>query len=264
MSETMQDLVQITRDGEIAIVTMNYPERRNAFSMNMRLALCDAFYKLFNEDPESRVIVLNGAGGNFCAGGDLSEMTTAPASLLAMRDRISVGANLFRLLVTGPKPVIAAIEGHCIGAGMSLAGACDYAVTASDAKFSCAFVKVGLLPDTGILWTLPQRVGAAKARQLMLTGERFDGAEAGRIGFVNQVAEPGQALQAAIAVGRKFLNMSPVTLAALKGALVNGMNTVDDAWRLEIDLNPLVRQTDDHLEAVRAFMEKRKPAFTGN
>ena len=258
------DIVQVERQGEVAIVTLNYPERRNAFSMKMRLALLDTFQHLLHEDAGSRAIVLTGAGGHFCAGGDLSEMTEVSPSLLAMRERIAVGTHLFRLLYTGDKPIVAAVEGSCMGAGISLAAACDLAVGSEAAKLSCAFVKVGLLPDTGLLWTLAQKVGAGKARELMLAGAAFDGVEAGRIGLFNQVVAPGQALPAAIERAARLARLPPVTLALLKASLVQGGNSIDAAWRREVDLNPLTRQTQDHQEAVAAFMEKRKPTFSGN
>ncbi|WP_323146547.1 enoyl-CoA hydratase/isomerase family protein [Pseudomonas marginalis] len=258
------DIVQVHREGAVAVVTMNCPERRNAFSMKMRLALLDTFHTLFNEDSESRAIVLTGAGGHFCAGGDLSEMTSVDPSLLAMRERIAIGTRLFRMIFTGSKPVVAAVEGNCMGAGVSLAAACDLAIGSSASKLSCAFVKVGLLPDTGLLWTLPQKVGGGKARELMLSGAAFDGVEAGRIGLFNQVAEPGEALALAVSRASQLAQLPPVTLALLKASLVNGSNTISAAWRREVDLNPLTRQTQDHLEAVAAFMEKRSPTFSGN
>lgn len=257
------DLVVVTRDGDVSVVTMNEPERRNPFSLAMRYALQDAFNFLFHEDHATRAIVLTGSGEHFCAGGDLSEMTETPP-LLAMRDRIRIGADLFRLIYTGAKPVVAAVEGSCIGAGLSLACASDLVVASNTARFGCAFVKVGLLPDTGLLWTLPQKVGHGRARELMLDARRFGTDEALAWGVVNDTAEPGEALKVALATARNFAQFPPVTLSLLKGALINGMNTVEDAWREEIDLNPLVRQTQDHLEAVKAFMEKREPVFTGN
>lgn len=258
------DIVQVEHRGEVAIVTMNYPERRNAFSLKMRLALLDTLHRLHHEDPSSRAIVLTGAGGHFCSGGDLSEMTSVSSSLLEMRERIAIGTRLFRLLYTGDKPVVAAVEGNCMGAGVSLAAACDLAVGSETSKLSCAFVKVGLLPDTGLLWTLPQKVGAGKARELMLGGATFDGQEAGRLGLFNQVVAPGQALEAAVARAQRLAQLPPVTLALLKAALVRGGDNVEAAWRREVDLNPLIRQTQDHQEAVTAFMEKRQPTFSGN
>lgn len=258
------DIVQVEHRDQVAIVTMNYPERRNAFSLKMRLALLDVFHQLLHEDTQSRAIVLTGAGGHFCAGGDLSEMTQVSPSLLEMRERISIGVRLFRLLFTGDKPIVAAVEGSCMGAGVSLAAACDLAVGSAAAKLSCAFVKVGLLPDTGVLWTLPQKVGAGKARELMLSGASFDGAEAGYIGLFNQVVAPGQALEVAVAQAARLAQLPPVTLALLKASLVQGGNSIEAAWRREVDLNPLTRQTQDHQEAVTAFLEKRKPTFSGN
>jgi enoyl-CoA hydratase/carnithine racemase len=257
------DIVQVRREGDVSIVTMNYPERRNAFSMKMRLALIDVFQRLMHDDPATRAIVLTGAGGHFCAGGDLSEMHAVTPPLLALRERITVGVRLFKQIYTGTKPVVAAVEGTCYGAGLSLAAACDMVISAETAKYSCAFGKVGLVPDTGILWTLPQKVGGGKARELMLKGDVIDANEARRIGLVSEVAASGHALNAAIEAAARFASYPPVTLALLKASLVNAGNSLDDACRLETDLNPLTRQTSDHTEAVTAFMEKRKPVFTG-
>ena len=262
--EAAADIVQTRREGGVVIVTMNSPERRNAFSMPMRRALLATFDALMQRDDDCRAIVLTGAGGHFCAGGDLSEMTSVSPSLVALRERIAVGTNVFRAIHTGPKPVVAAVEGSCIGAGMSLAAACDIVVGAPASKLACAFVKVGLLPDTGLLWTLPRKVGGARARELMLSGAAFDGAEAARIGLFDETAARGEVLAAAIERARQLSLFPPVTLALLKASLVNGGNSVEDACRLETDLNPLTRQTRDHAEAVAAFMEKRTPVFTGN
>lgn len=257
------EIVQVRREGEVAIVTMNCPSRHNAFSMKMRVALIDAFQRLVHEDAATKAIVLTGAGGHFCAGGDLSEMNAATPTLLELRERIAVTVRLFKLIYAGTKPVVAAVEGTCFGAGLSLAAACDVTVSSSTAKYCCAFVKVGLLPDTGLLWTLPQKVGGGKARELMLKANVIDAATALRIGLVNQTTEPGRALDAAIELAARFASFPPVTLALLKASLVSAGNSIEDAWRLEVDLNPLTRQTGDHTEAVAAFMEKRKPVFSG-
>jgi enoyl-CoA hydratase/carnithine racemase len=262
MSGSSGQWVEVRREGAVAIVTMSDERRRNPFSMDMRLALSEAIRHLMDDDAEVRAVVLTGAGGHFCAGGDLSEMTTAP-STLALRSRIAVATRLARMIATGPKPVVAAVEGSCIGAGMSLAAVCDLAIGARDAKFACAFVKVGLLPDTGLLWNLPQKIGAGRARELMLTCERFDGERAARLGLLDRVCEPGQALQLALDQARKWAEMPPVSLALLKGALVNAARDIPTTVRHEIDLNPLVRKTHDHQEAVSAFLEKRRPQFRG-
>ncbi|NPT53921.1 enoyl-CoA hydratase/isomerase family protein [Paraburkholderia elongata] len=262
-TDDLKDIVQVRHEGDVAVVTMNYPQRRNAFSMKMRVALIDVFQHLMHEDAATRAIVLTGAGGHFCAGGDLSEMQALTPTLLELRERIAVGVRLFRLIYTGTKPVVAAVEGTCFGAGLSLAAACDLAVSSNEAKYCCAFAMVGLLPDTGLLWTLPQKVGGGKARELMLKAQVIDAATALRIGLVNQTTEAGGALDAAIQQAARFASYPPVTLALLKASLVNAGNSIEDAWRLEVDLNPLTRQTGDHTEAVAAFMEKRNPVFTG-
>ena len=257
------DIVQVRCEGDVTVVTMNYAERRNAFSMKMRIALTEVFHRLMHDDPNTRAIVLTGAGGHFCAGGDLSEMHASTPSLLALRERIAVGARLFKLIYTGAKPVVAAVEGSCHGAGLSLAAACDVVVSADTANYCCAFGKVGLLPDTGLLWTLPQKVGGGKARELMLRGDVIDAAAARRIGLVSEVVASGHAVAAASEAAARFANYPPVTLALLKASLTSAGNSIEDACRLEKDLNPLTRQTRDHPEAVTAFMEKRKPVFTG-
>ena len=264
MAAGSDEIVLSRREGDVAVVTMNHPERRNAFSMRMRLALIEVFQRLMHDDPQTRAIVLAGAGGHFCSGGDLSEMHESTPSLLALRERIAVGVRLFKLIYTGTKPVVAAVEGACYGAGLSLAAACDLVVSGDTAKYSCAFGKVGLLPDTGLLWTLPQKIGGAKARELMLTGNAIEAPEARRLGLVSELAASDRVLDAAIAAASRFASYPPVTLALLKGSLVNAGNSIEDACRFEMDLNPLTRQTSDHTEAVTAFMEKRKPVFTGS
>lgn len=265
MKEQSNEIVQVRREGAVAVVMMNSPEGHNALSLTMGLALIDVFCRLFNDDENTRAIVLTGAGGTFCSGGDFSDMATdSPASLIEMRERIAVGCRVFRKIHTGNKPVIAAIEGQCMGTGLSLATACDLVVGTATSRYSCSFVGKGLMPDAGALWSLPLKLGAGKARELMLSGETLDGVEAARIGLINQIVAPGKAVEAAIDQATRIAAYPPVTLALLKGCLVNGMVTLGNALRLEVDLNPLTRRTLDHTEAVRAFIEKRKPIFCGN
>ena len=258
-----QELVTVHHQDDVAVVTMNEPARRNPFSLAMRIALRDTFHTLNHDDERSRAIVLTGAGDNFCGGGDLSEMTQS-SPLMSTRSRMTIACDLVKLMIGGNKPVVAAVEGCCIGAGLSLACAADIVVGANSSKFSCAFVKVGLLPDTGLLWTLGQRAGHGRAQELMLSGRSFSAQSALEMGILNQLVEPGKALRTAVERAHAFSSLPPVSLTLLKNALVNGMNTIEDAWRMEIDLNPLVRQTEDHAEAVSAFMDKRQPSFTGN
>lgn len=259
---TDDDIVQTRLDGAVAVVTLNYPQRRNAFSLAMRRALRETLYRLAYLDESCRAIVLTGAGNAFCAGGDISEMKERPT--LEFRERNLLPLEVFRLLAAGPRPVVAAVEGFAMGAGVSLAAACDYVVTARNARYACSFVKVGLLPDCGLYWSLAQRVGAGRARELMLSGREFNGEEAFETGFANHIVDPGAALEAALEVARQYAALPPLALAHLKAALAGGCDTLDQAIETEVNLQPLLRRSEDHVEATTAFMAKRKPVFVGN
>jgi len=255
-------IVETSRDGTLAIVTMNNPTRRNALSPDMRDQLITAFDEALAE-KSVRAIVLCGKGGSFCAGGDISAMSTE-SSLLEARARMGRYHTLLRMLTTGPKPVIAAVEGHAFGAGMSLVLACDHVVAASSAKFCTAFARVGLLPDVGMFWTLPQRVGMAKAKELITLADELDGTQAGSLGIANQVVDSGAALEVALQVACRYAKVAPVAFAFSKAAFADGsVDTLEGAIRAEMDNQPMMRQTRDHLNAARAFMEKRPVVFFG-
>jgi enoyl-CoA hydratase/carnithine racemase len=262
MSGPGDERIQVTRDGEVAIVTINNPERRNAMGRQMRLALRDTIHQLMVADPESRAIVLTGAGGHFSAGADISEMTKR--TVLQSREFLDESCQVVRDMLAGPKPVVSAVEGIAFGAGLSLAVATDYLVAASSARFCAAFLRIGLIPDTGVLWTLPKKIGPAKARELLSLAREIDGVEAGRIGLANLVVEPGQALRAAIEQAHALSRQPPLGMALIKSALTFSADNMDAALRAEIDFQPLLRQSSDHLEAANAFIEKRAPVFTGH
>lgn len=261
-TDTADDVVLLDREGDIAVLTLNYPSRRNAFSLKMRQCLHEKLYQLAYCDESCRAIVLTGADGAFCAGGDISEMQDR--TVLEFRERNLLPLNIFKLLACGPKPVIAAVEGVAMGAGVALAAACDYVVNAASARYACSFVKVGLLPDCGLYWSLAQRVGGGKARELMMTAREFSGEEAYRIGFANQVVPAGEALSVGLQIARRYADMPPLAMAHLKAALSAGSGNLDQAIDTEVNLQPLLRRSQDHQEAVQAFMEKRTPVFVGN
>lgn len=262
MSEHSDERIQVTRDGDVAIVTINNPERRNAMGRQMRLALRDTIRRLMTVDPESKAIVLTGAGGQFSAGADISEMTKR--TVLQSREILDESCQVVRDMLGGPKPVVSAVEGVAFGAGLSLAVATDYLVAASSARFCAAFLRIGLIPDTGVLWTLPKKIGLGKARELLSLAREIDGVEAGRIGLANQVVEPGQALRVAIDYAKALALQPPLGMALIKSALTFSADDMDAALRAEIDFQPLLRQSSDHLEAANAFIEKRAPVFTGH
>jgi enoyl-CoA hydratase/carnithine racemase len=241
LNTTPNNLVAVDFDAHVAVVTMNEPKRRNPFSAAMRVALSEVFRRLFEDDDRCRAIVLTGAGGHFCAGGDISGMSDGPP-FLRQRQQIAVASELIRTISIGRKPVIAAVEGSCIGAGLSLACAADLAIAGAGSKLGCTFVKMGLIADTGLLWTLVQRAGHAKARELMLTARMFGVAEAVEMGVLDQQVNDGQALTVAIARAHELAKMTPVTPALLRAALVNGMNTFSDCCRIESVLCSLARE----------------------
>ncbi|HSV36605.1 MAG TPA: enoyl-CoA hydratase/isomerase family protein [Ramlibacter sp.] len=254
------DMVPMSRSGAVAVLTLSFPARRNAYCLQMRTQLRERLEAVM-ADAEVRAIVLTGDAGHFCAGGDISEMQER--TLLENRERWNLVMALIRLMALGPKPIVAAVEGSAMGAGLSLASLADYVVAARDAKFGAAFVKIGLMPDMGALWSLQQRVGPAKARELLGLARSFDGVEAGRIGLANEVAEPGQALARAMAVAQEYAAMPPVATALLKNALAQGTDSLDAAIRSEVEFQAVAMTSKDHAEAVRAFAEKRAPRFEG-
>jgi 2-(1,2-epoxy-1,2-dihydrophenyl)acetyl-CoA isomerase len=246
-----------TRDATTVVLTLNNTERRNALSMALRQALIDAFDRA-ERDSDIRAIVLTGAGGHFCAGGDISGMDVS--DLGSGRERFRVTHHLVKLMVHGAKPIIAAAEGYAVGAGLSLALCCDTVVAAANARFGAGFGRIGLIADLGLNHTLPHRIGMGRARQLLLYGEQIDAATAERIGLIDHVVEPGGTLAAALNRAQVLAASAPLPLALTKRLLAEGL---DAALDLERDLQSTLFLTEDHREGREAFLAKRKPVFRG-
>jgi 2-(1,2-epoxy-1,2-dihydrophenyl)acetyl-CoA isomerase len=245
------------RDGATLVLTLNYTERRNALSMPLRAALVEAFEQA-ERDPGLRAIVLTGAGGHFCAGGDISGMNVT--DLAAGRERFRLTHQLCRLMVHSAKPIIAAVEGYAVGAGLSLALCCDTVVAAADSRFGAGFGRIGLIADLGLNHTLPQRIGIGRARQMLLYGEQVDAAAAEQIGLIDHVVAPGGALDFARARARVLADAAPLPVALTKRLLAAGL---DEALAQERDLQTALFLTEDHREGREAFLGKRKPVFRG-
>ena len=244
-------------DGATAILTLDYPARRNALALPMRAALLTAL-EAIEGDRDVRAIVLTGAGGVFCAGGDISGMNAT--DLAAGRERFRVAHAVVRLLVQGSKPVVAAVEGACVGAGLALALCCDTIVAAADARFAAGFGAIGLVGDFGLLHTLPARVGLGRARQILLYGERLDAAVALSMGLVDHVVPSGSALATALERAAMFHGGAPLPVALTKQWLGRGLDAVL-AW--ERDTQAALFQTADHREGRDAFLAKRVADFRG-
>lgn len=258
----MSDLVLLERQGQVALVTLNNPKTRNALSRDLLHALAECLESL-NEDPQCRAIVLAGANGHFCSGGDVSGMT-AERPLPVGRARMMLGHRVVRAMLRGTKPVIAAVEGYAAGAGLSLVAAADYVIAAPSAKFVSSFAKVGLVPDLGLLWTLPQRIGLAQARRLFYSARVVQADEAQSLGLVDRLMDDVAQLQgAALEIAHEFQANAPLSVALTRMALARGIHCLDDALAYEMDNQSALYLTQDHREAVDAFMNKRAPVFKG-
>jgi len=253
--EPPEDLVKLDRNDTVVILTLNNPKRMNAFSAQMRQQFHDHLVELAG-DASCRAIILTGAGGNLCTGGDISTMQRR--ELLERRASMDITTRVFRLIIGHPKPIICAAEGNVMGVGVSMVAACDYAVASRDAQFRCAFIKMGLIPDLGGIWSLPRKIGYRKAMELCALAELVDAESAQRIQLVNEVSEPGGALGRALEVARKFAAAPPTAMAMLKSALNIGSESIDRAVSTENDYQALLQTTDDHLAAVERFKSRKK------
>ncbi len=262
---TYQCLLYDVQD-RIATLTLNRPERLNALGGTLREELYDAVTAA-GADSNVGVVVITGAGRGFCSGGDVKSMrehdqtgqrTPAGERLAPIRDRAVLAIR------DCPKPVIAAVNGAAAGAGMNLALACDMRIASTNAKFSQAFVKIGLAPDWGGSYFLPRVVGSAKACELIFTGDTIDAAEALKLGIVNAVAAPDELMAETYRLARKIAAGPPVAIQLAKRA-IHHSEEVDLRTALEFETfaQCVCKDTEDAKEGVRAFIEKRAPVFRG-
>ena len=252
--------VHTERRGSVAILTLSYPQRRNALSLPLREALAQALEWALSESSV-RAIVLTGEGEHFCSGGDISSF--AGITPAAGRTRMQRVHRVVRQLIRGEKPVIAAVEGHAAGAGLCIAADCDIVVASRSAKFSCTFNRIGLMPDLGGLWSIPQRMGLGRAKLLMMTGRVLDAQSAQAQGLVETLCEPGQALVTAVALAEEIAQVSPLSNAMVKSVLSRGPMPLEEVLAMETDGQAVLYATEDFEQGRTAFLEKRPPQFQG-
>ncbi|MFN3449490.1 MAG: enoyl-CoA hydratase/isomerase family protein [Roseococcus sp.] len=245
------------REGPVMVLTLDYPARRNALAVPLRVELEQALERAF-ADGATRAIVLTGSEGVFSAGGDISGMNIANA--YEGRERMRRTHRLVRLLARGNLPVVAAVEGWAVGAGLSLALLCDTIVAADDARFMAGFHKIGLMADMGLPATLPARIGAGRARDMLLHHTQYLGTEAQRIGLVDYVVPRGKALEVALEKARALAQEAPLPIAYTKQWFAEEL---ERALAREADWQAALFVTEDHKEGREAFLSKRKPSFTG-
>ena len=245
-------------DGGIVVLTIDRPEARNALSPETRSRFAEYFEAMI-EDEAVRAVVVTGAGEHFCAGGDVKTMGSRDPA--AMRDRLSEMVRIAEIVITFPKPLVAAVRGHAAGAGASIACLADIVVAGDSAKFTVSFLDIGLVPDWGLTYTLPRRVGWAAARRLALTRERVDAAEGHRLGIVDVRAGDGEVMAVALDRARSLAASALGGYGALK-AMMEDRGALRAALQTEAQTQIERSRTWEHREGVAAFREKRRPDYT--
>ncbi len=266
MTQPTEPDVLYAEEGAVAILTLNRPASLNSFTRQMHRDLWAALDRL-EANPAIRALVLTGAGRGFCAGADLSEFDFADGPNLQQRaDPGPVIERAFnpttRRLINVRVPTVCAVNGVAAGAGASVAMACDITIAAPGASFIQAFSKIGLVPDSGGTWLLPQRVGLARAMALCLTGDKLSAQDAKAMGMIWDVAD--DALAAAKALAGRLTAMPTRALVATRH-LLRGAHThsLDEQLDLERDVQSRLGFTHDYIEGVMAFLQKRPAQFRG-
>jgi 2-(1,2-epoxy-1,2-dihydrophenyl)acetyl-CoA isomerase len=255
------ETIEFKLDAGIARLTLNRPDRLNSFTVQMHEEVADALSNL----GDARVLVITGAGRGFCAGQDLNDRAVAPGQKVDLGESVELRYNpLIRRLTSIPLPVIARVNGVAAGAGANIALACDIVIAARSAKFIQSFASIGLIPDSGGTWVLPRLVGQARALGLALTAEPLPAEKAAEWGLIWKAVED-EALDGEVdALAAKLAASPPLGLARIKKMIRESWgHSLNEELDLQRDAMRELGFSDDYREGVAAFMEKRKPNFTG-
>jgi enoyl-CoA hydratase len=260
MSQAYETLL-LERRGRVAIITINRPEKRNALNIKTREEGAALIEELRGDDSVG-VVVITGAGDKaFIAGADIAEF--AGRTALTQR-QVMTNRSLFNAIDTFPKPVIAMVNGYCLGGGCELALACDIRIASETASFGQPEINLGIIPGGGGTQRLTRLVGEGKAMELILTGAIIDAQTALAIGLVNHVVPPDQLEAKTMEIANRIAEKGPISVSLAKEAIkIASRSNLDEGLRREVDLFALCFSTADKDEGVSAFLEKRKPVFTG-
>ena len=246
----------------IALITIDRPARKNALLLSMRAEL-EAVFRAAQDDDAVRCVVITGAGTDFSAGADISEMGGGgtPGSLMRMR----MMHRMVRAVAATHKPVIAAVRGVCIGMSWALALTCDLVITAEDARFQFAFRHIALAMDGGAAYLLTRHVGLMRAKEIVYSGRFVSGTEAASLGLALEALPADDVLPRAMALAAGFATAPTIAIGMAKRQFdAANAQTLDQALDFEANIQPLMVTTEDFREGARAFGEKRKPDFKGS
>lgn len=258
-----EEVLYEVNDG-IALLTLNRPQRRNSFTLSMIHRWADLLIEA-NTDDAVRVIVVTGAGGAFCAGIDLDVLDTIELTAKARRDFLTNEVHrVARAVEASDKPIIAAVAGAAVGAGMDMALMCDIRIAAQSARFAESYVNLGLVPGDGGGYYLPRLVGTAKALELLLTGDTLTGQQAAELGIANHVVPDDALMDTTRNLAAKIAAKPPIAVRLIRHTVYESQRT-DLATALDLVANHMgvAMLTQDHQEALAAFREKRPGNFQG-
>ncbi len=265
------EALQLERSGHVAVLTLNRPEKLNAFNRQLTHELHSALDEVAGEFPDTRVLIITGAGRGFCTGADVGDQAEGLArskgqeshqydSEAAFNESIlTLGPHIPRI----PQPVIAAVNGVAAGAGLSIALASDIRVASDKARFSCIFVKRSLVPDNGASYILPALAGMGVAAEMALTGRVYDAQWAQRVGLVNMLVPAEQLMEEATALAQEIAFNPPLAVRATKQLLTSQQSDLYRIARAEYEANEPFRYGEDRREAILSFLEKRQPVYKG-
>lgn len=259
--------IVLSKENGVATLTLNRPDRMNAFTTPMYHELRQIVADI-HDDDSTKVLIVTGAGRAFCAGSDVQHRLSArlegqkiETSRRETLEPVGLVASMFRSI---GKPTIAAINGVATGAGLSLSLLCDLRIASENARFGAAWVKVGLIPDLAATYSLPRLIGPDKALEIFLTGDLIDAREAERIGLVTRVVPHDELMKYSMEFAQRLASGPSVAIELIKRAVYRGLqNDLDRQLEFETYAQNVCRQTEDHQEGVKAFLEKRQATYKG-